>query len=475
MTPFQAGEINAGRGEQLLVGPYVLRRRMQRAGYAESFLAAKIGGEEETKKKPQTVVQLVVVRGVNPSQGMDAAAALHTMAAQYVGAARKGIVALRGAGFSDSVLWGAYDRPAGVAADQWMSCHGRFSPDTALEIARQMAAALAALERDGILHGDIAASALWLSETGEMQLTRCGMRGAIGLTGNFADGLHKGEMVDSMAPELVCGEGAPATVASEIYSCGLLWWHLLAGRTPLAWGNLESKLQAVREAKIPDIRKIAPDVAGTLAAAIERCTQRDPAERPQSFAELEQMIGSPTGAGRRLVAIELFRSGVRTSGADLPRRIRSAAQGAGQPLLAATACALLLCAATWPLWRSRHPAIDSAKATSVAASTDVRRVPTGPAGLAIFERHESLKASHASGTPHKDREIRPASFTSRDESPATNDQRTTNVASTTGDRAVGRDGDCRQHVAVDRREHCTREGWRTAAGCYAGEWVGGCG
>src|SRR5262245_37521271 len=41
LTPFQAAEINTGRGEQLLAGPYVIRRRIQRLGYADCFLAAE--------------------------------------------------------------------------------------------------------------------------------------------------------------------------------------------------------------------------------------------------------------------------------------------------------------------------------------------------------------------------------------------------------------------------------------------------
>src|SRR5215467_9439290 len=46
LTPFQAREINAGRGEQLLVGPYVLRRRVQHLGHADCFLAMEIDTDE---------------------------------------------------------------------------------------------------------------------------------------------------------------------------------------------------------------------------------------------------------------------------------------------------------------------------------------------------------------------------------------------------------------------------------------------
>ena len=39
LTPFQAERLNAGRGDSLLVGPYVLARRLSPVGFAECFAA----------------------------------------------------------------------------------------------------------------------------------------------------------------------------------------------------------------------------------------------------------------------------------------------------------------------------------------------------------------------------------------------------------------------------------------------------
>jgi hypothetical protein len=194
-----------------------------------------------------------------------------------------------------------------------------------------------------------------------------------------------------------------------MFACGALWWHLLAGRPPLVGGNVESKLQAARAGIIPDIRRIAPDVVGTLATAIQRCTQRDPAERPQSFAELESLLGPLSSAGRRLLSMELFRSRRRTSRADWPRRVQSAVQGAGQPLLAATACALLLAAATWPLWRVRHPASDVSKGSSSVVGNELR-LPIAQHSLASAEPRRLGDNSQGLNRDQQNAAIRQANY-----------------------------------------------------------------
>src|SRR6476620_4422179 len=78
LTPFQAAEINAGRGEQLLVGPYVIRRKIQRLGYADCFLAVEAVSDEQKNQKRQQSIHVLVARGLDPIQAEDSAARLQT-------------------------------------------------------------------------------------------------------------------------------------------------------------------------------------------------------------------------------------------------------------------------------------------------------------------------------------------------------------------------------------------------------------
>src|SRR5262245_21669098 len=54
LTPYQGAEINAGRGDGLVVGKHLLQRLTARLGYANSFLAID--------RESNTTVQLVVTR-----------------------------------------------------------------------------------------------------------------------------------------------------------------------------------------------------------------------------------------------------------------------------------------------------------------------------------------------------------------------------------------------------------------------------
>ena len=260
---------------------------------------------------------------------------------------------LEAAGTDGHAMWAAFTPTTGISANHWISWHGRLPTVIVLEIARQMTSALAKLEAIGISHGDIAASSLMLSEKGEVQLARCAVRSIFRPDENESVENLPIEAFDYLAPERLT-ESSSATTSHDIYACGCLWWHLLTGRSPLAGGDHAAKLVAVQGAKILDVRRLAPDAPKLLADIMERCTKRDPAERPASFAEIAQLLGPSTSAGRRKLADVLAKSGGRTAQVNWSWRARSGLQRSATQLMATAACLVLLAAATWPLWRSRQ-------------------------------------------------------------------------------------------------------------------------
>ncbi|HTQ39620.1 MAG TPA: hypothetical protein VMJ32_11360 [Pirellulales bacterium] len=397
LTPYQAAEINAGRGEQLRVGPYVLRRRIQRLDFAECFLATTTDGGEKSKSKPAAELQLLVARGWEAAHAKQAAANLQAVAERLKEIQTPGIIPLQEAGHAGNALWAAYEPPPGFLLEQWLPCHGRLPPAAAWEVARQMVASLAALEKSGLVHGEIAASALWVTGAGQVQLARCGVRSA--------------------------WRGHELSIADEMLGCGCLWWHLLAGREPFVIGRGASKLQGAQHGALANIRKIAPDVSGVLATAIGRCTQHDPAQRPQSFSELEALLGAPTTAGRRLLAWELAGGAGQTNRTPWLRRAQSTVQRSAQPLLAATACALLLAAATWPLWRARRVVNEPGQVNATTVTDGFHRNSDVSGGLlkgvasgqAHFASNDSpILGNTGTSNANQDRTIRQASYEADD-------------------------------------------------------------
>ncbi|HEX4143033.1 MAG TPA: protein kinase [Pirellulales bacterium] len=305
LTPFQAAQINAGRGDQLAVGPYVLVRPLGGLGFADCFEGRHLESQATAR---------VYLLGRAHREAKVLSAELQQLTARSARAAIAGLLPLHCSGDDRGRLWAASDdqpdagqrpspargstsprRPVRSAAE-WMIDNGRFPPAVVLHLAQRMVSALAEAEAIGLIHGDLRAASLLCPENGDAFLTHAGLRSIVRPAEGYALADLAPEAFETLAPERVA-TGSPPTIASDIYSCGCLWWHLLAGRSPLAGGNSLSRLQAAHAARVPDIRRVAPDTPEPLWRAIEGCLARDPAARPASFADLARLVGPRTRRG----------------------------------------------------------------------------------------------------------------------------------------------------------------------------------
>ena len=227
-----------------------------------------------------------------------------------------------------------------------------------------MLAGLCALEKNGLCHGDVAAQSLLLTDRGEVVLLNPGLRAILRSEEGYAHADLQPEAYDYLAPQRVTA-GVPSDVASDIYACGCLWWHLLCGRPPLAGGDGLTKLRAAHAAAIGDVRLLAPETPGVLAEAISACVQPDPRGRPESMARLAAMLGGPRLA-RREVAQRLGRCRRPAAHWAAPARMETAA-GKTSRWTAVASIGLIACVAIfWPLWRHyvrQRPATPGASTT----------------------------------------------------------------------------------------------------------------
>lgn len=295
LTPFQAAEINAGRGLGLLCGQYLITSRLPSPQYAECFAAQHVDDRR--------AVRLYVVR--KPQQDLELASVeLPSLVAR--GTALSSTGAIDDFGIHGQAIWATCAAVDGTTAAEWMVENGRLPPQAVLQIARDMVAQLAELESRGIVHGDLGAAGLLLRTSGEVAIPAPGLRPIVRPREGYSFGELRPEAYDYLAPQRIA-DGLPASIAADIYACGCLWWHLLAGRAPFAGGNSLAKLKAVQAARVVDVRPYAPTAATPLLEALQACLQFDPAKRPSSFAHLAELLGIPTTTGRVLVA-SLLRS-----------------------------------------------------------------------------------------------------------------------------------------------------------------------
>lgn len=91
-----------------------------------------------------------------------------------------------------------------------------------------------------------------------------------------------------MAPEIWRGE--PGTRRADIYSMGALLYELLHGVPPFADVQLATLAKVVNEQDAPPLLSVAPTVDARMAAIVDRCLRRDPAQRFGSGDELREAL-----------------------------------------------------------------------------------------------------------------------------------------------------------------------------------------
>jgi serine/threonine-protein kinase len=170
---------------------------------------------------------------------------------------------------------------------------GRLPADKALETAHQICAGLAAAHDCGLLHRDLKPANIMLDGRGRVRITD------FGLALSSADATGRSETAGTpayMAPEQI-GKGE-ASIRSDIYSLGLVFYELFTGRmpyhanTPVEWqrAHLESS------PRVPS--SVVKDIDPVVETAILRCLQKDPAQRPSSVRQVAAAFpgGDPLAA-----------------------------------------------------------------------------------------------------------------------------------------------------------------------------------
>ncbi len=106
----------------------------------------------------------------------------------------------------------------------------RLSPERVVAVLAQVAGALDAAHRRGLVHRDVKPANVLLDEEGHVYLTDFGITKQLG--GDSTDTAQVVGTLDYLAPERVSGEDA--TSASDIYALGCVAFECLAGQPPFA-------------------------------------------------------------------------------------------------------------------------------------------------------------------------------------------------------------------------------------------------
>lgn len=194
-------------------------------------------------------------------------------------------------------LWMEYVR--GDTLEHLLNRDGPLSSSRVADIGRQLCAAVTAVHHAGLVHRDVKAQNVMLEPGGRLVLMDFGAGRS--LSGGIED--IAGTPL-YLAPEIF--SGARATARSDIYSVGVVLFHLLTNRYPVEGTTLREVRAAHGRRAVDTVRLLRRKVPRRLASVIERALSVRPEGRFESSEEMSAALtadvpGRPRTA-RRLAA-----------------------------------------------------------------------------------------------------------------------------------------------------------------------------
>jgi CheY-like chemotaxis protein/tRNA A-37 threonylcarbamoyl transferase component Bud32 len=194
------------------------------------------------------------------------------------------IVTVYDAGEEDGLLYLAMQYIEGSDLAAVLRSQGRLRPYRALDVCRQVAAALDAAHGQGLIHRDVKPANV-LIEGRTAFLTDFGLTKRI--EGTRTQLTKAGDVVGTIhyvAPEQI--EGGRVDARTDIYSLGCLVYHCLSGELPFARDTDVAVIYAHLSEEPPRLTSVRPELPGGLDAVIAKALEKAPERRFQSCADL---------------------------------------------------------------------------------------------------------------------------------------------------------------------------------------------
>jgi serine/threonine protein kinase len=174
---------------------------------------------------------------------------------------------------------------------QLIEIQGPFGPREASLVGLDLCRALAAVHRAGLVHGDVKAQNVMREEGGRIVLMDFGIGRRIAADTEPA---VRGTL-RYVPPEVL--ESGTAASSADIYSLGVLLYHLVTGSFPMDGDDAESLLQAHRQRSRSFLRDARPDLPEPFVQAVECALMAEPGRRFATMGAMEAALAAALGIG----------------------------------------------------------------------------------------------------------------------------------------------------------------------------------
>jgi serine/threonine protein kinase len=207
------------------------------------------------------------------------------------------IVSTYDTGDDDGIAYIVMELIDGPTLRQLIDEHNGLPVADVIRIGKQVADALDAAHRAGLVHRDVKPANVLVPVGGPVKVTDFGIAKAAGGDDLTRTGTVMGT-ARYLAPEQV--NGRPTDPRTDVYALGLLMYEALCGHPPFGGDTDIATAMARLTTSAPAVRTARPEVSQALDDVIHRCLARQPAARFGSAAAVRDALDrarlDPTGA-----------------------------------------------------------------------------------------------------------------------------------------------------------------------------------
>jgi len=281
-APAGAVDDQAQRLRRSISAQYDVERELGRGGMATVYLARDVRHDRRVAIKvlrPELAAVLGTQRFLQEIR----------VAAQLT---HPHIVALYDSGEADGILYYVMPNLDGETLRARIERERQLAVEPAVEIARQVGAALDYAHRQGVIHRDIKPENILLHDDQPMVLD-FGI--ALALTHAGGDritepGLSVGTPA-YMSPEQAVGD-RDVDARSDVYSLGCVVYEMLSGEPPFTAANVQALIAKIVMDPPSRLARLRPDVPAHIDTAVHRAIAKAPADRFATAAEFAAALAT---------------------------------------------------------------------------------------------------------------------------------------------------------------------------------------
>ena len=273
--------------------------------------------------------------------------------------------------------------PGGSLTDR-IKAQGRLDIRAAIDVTINVASALDAAHKAGVVHRDVKPDNIMFGSDGSPKLTDLGIAKFSGFddeTSVTKTGVILGTPA-YMSPEQILNSH-DVDARADIYSLGVVLYEMLTGRRPNATSTIMQLLaKAVKGEELPDVRTVRPEVSVAVSYVLSKMVAAKPEARPASAVEVARLLYDATTG--RLVVKPAKKSSqkdgsFRGDGLAASDRKESASSGRAVKWIAAAAGAVALCTAVFFGVRVPNASKTDGRMPTAVTDTAEKVVREGPA------------------------------------------------------------------------------------------------